>query len=92
MIVSDKDILGGAPCFKGTRVAVHDIAEMLANGGQVAAILAAYPTLTEGQVTAAAIYAEAYPRRGRPRQQREWRKAKQRASKKVELNKFLQAS
>ena len=92
MIVCDKDILGGAPCFKGTRIAVHDIAEMLANGDQVAAILAAYPTLTEMQVTAAAIYAEAYPRRGRPRQQPEWRKAKQCASKKVELDKLLQTS
>ena len=92
MILSDKDILGGAPCFKGTRIAVHDIAEMLANGDQVAAILAAYPMLTEVQVTAAAIYAEAYPRRGRPRQQPEWRRAKQRASKKVELDKLFQAS
>lgn len=92
MIVSDKDILGGAPCFKGTRIAVHDIAEMLANGDQVAAILAAYPTLTEGQVTAAAIYANAYPRRGRPRQQPDWRKVKQRASKRVDLDKLLQAS
>jgi len=48
MIVSDKGILGGAPSFKGTRIAVHDIAEMLANGGRVATIPAAYPTLTEG--------------------------------------------
>lgn len=92
MIVSDKDILDGAPCVKGTRIAVHDIAEMLANGDQAAAILAAYPTLTERQVTAAAIYAEAYPRRGRPRRQPEWREARQRASKKVELDKLLQAS
>ncbi len=92
MIMSDKDILSGAPCFKGTRIAVHDIAEILANGDQVAAILAAYPTLTEEQVTAAAIYAEAYPRRGRPSQQPEWRKAKRRTSRKVELDKLLQAS
>ncbi len=92
MIVSDKDILGGASCFKGTRIVVHDIAEMLANGDQVAVILTAYPTLTEVQVTAAAIYAEAYPRRGRPRHHPEWRKAKQRVSKKVELDKLLQAS
>lgn len=92
MIVSDKDILGGAPCFKGTRIAVHDVAEMQANGDQVVAILAAYPTLTEVQVTAAAIYAEAYPRRGRPRREPEWRKAKQRASRKVELDKLLQTS
>ena len=92
MIVSDRGILGGAPCFKGTRIVVHDIAEMLANGDQVATILAAYPRLTEGQVTAAVIYAEAHPRRGRPRRQPEWREAKRRATKKVELDKLLQAS
>lgn len=92
MIVSDKDILDGAPCFKGTRIAVHDIAEMLANGDQDAAILAAYPTLTERHVTAAAIYAEAHPRRGRPRQQPAWRKARQRRSKEVDLDKSLRAT
>ena len=92
MIVNDKGIVGGAPCFKGTRIAAHDIAEMLANGDQVATILAAYPTLTEGQMTAAVIYAEAYPRRGRPRRQPEWREAKRRATKEVELDKLLQAS
>ena len=31
MISSDQEILGGAPCFKGTRIPVHDIAEMLTN-------------------------------------------------------------
>ena len=75
MIVSDQDILGGAPRFKGTRITVHDIAEMLANGDRASAILAAYPMLTEAQLAAAAIYAEAYPRRGRPRRQARWREA-----------------
>ena len=72
IISSNKDILGGTPRFKGARLPVHDIAEMLANEDDVAAVLAAYPRLKEGQVTAAATYAEAYPRRGRPRRQPGW--------------------
>lgn len=86
MIVSDQDILGGAPCFKGTRITVHDIAEMLANGDRASAILAAYPMLTEAQVAAAAIYAEAYPRRGRPRRQARWREAGRHSSTELEMD------
>ena len=71
--IIDGGLLSGAPRFKGTRITVHDIAEMLANGDRASAIPAAYPMLSEAQVAAAAIYAEAYPRRGRPRRQARWR-------------------
>ena len=92
MIAIDKEVLGGVPCFKGTRIAVHDIADMLANGGDVSAVLAAYPALNDRQVAAAAIYAKAYPRRGRPRREPAWRKAGQRASKEVKLERPVRAS
>ena len=36
IISSNKDILGGTPRFKGARLPVHDIAEMLANEDDVA--------------------------------------------------------
>ena len=72
MIVSDKEILGGAPCFKGTRIPVHDIADMIGNGDPKAEILKAFPALNGEQVDAAAIYASAYPRRGRPRRRPAW--------------------
>ena len=67
MVEIDDGVLGGTPCFKGTRIPVHDIAAMLANGDPVAALQAAYPRLTEAQISVAPIYAEAYPRRGRRR-------------------------
>ena len=67
MVETDDNVLGGAPCYKGTRIPVHDIAAMLANGDSVAALQAGYPRLTEAQISAAPIYAEAYPRRGRRR-------------------------
>lgn len=91
-IATDKEVLGGAPCFKSTRIAVHDIADMLANGDDVSAVLAAYPALSDRQVAAAAIFAKAYPRRGRPRRAPAWRKAGQRVSKEVKLERPVQAS
>lgn len=91
-IAIDKEVLGGAPCFKGTRIAVHDIAEMLANSNDVSAVLAAYPTLNDRQVAAAEMYAKAYPRRGRPRREPEWRKVGRHASREVRLEKPVRAS
>ena len=90
MIVSHKEILGGAPCLKGTRIAVHDISDMLENGDTASAIVAAYPMLTEAQIVAAAAYAEAYPRRGRPSLERAWRKAKPLETKEVKLDKLFE--
>jgi uncharacterized protein (DUF433 family) len=67
VVSSASGVLRGAPVFKGTRIPVHDIASMLANGDKPAAIVKAYPQLDEERIRLAAIYASAYPRRGRPR-------------------------
>lgn len=91
MITVNKDVLSGTPCFRGTRVAVHDIAEMIANGDNVSAILAAYPMLTEGLVHAAVTYADAFPRRGRPRQRPLWHKKGLLSSNEVTFDKPSQA-
>lgn len=72
MVLVDKDVLGGAPCFKGTRIPVHDIAAMIGNGDEKPAIQKAYPQLTAGQIDLASVYAEAYPRRGRPPRKPFW--------------------
>ena len=63
-VVCDQAVLSGVPCIKGTRIPVHDIAAMLANGDSAEAILEAYPRLSETQVELAVVYARAYPRRG----------------------------
>jgi uncharacterized protein (DUF433 family) len=76
IVSSRHEVLGGAPVFKGTRIPVHDIAEMLANGDTQAAIRKAYPQLTADQVRLASIYALAYPARGRPRKSRRSRSPK----------------
>jgi uncharacterized protein (DUF433 family) len=67
IVSSTPDVLGGTPVFKGTRIPVHDIADMLANGDRPAAIVKAFPQLDVDRVRLAAIYALAYPVRGRPR-------------------------
>jgi uncharacterized protein (DUF433 family) len=75
MIAVDRGIMGGAPCIAGTRIPVHDIADMVANGDTVDAVAAAYPSLTPDQIRLAGVYAAAYPLRGRPPVKRAWRQA-----------------
>jgi len=67
LVSSTPEVLGGTPVFKGTRIPVHDIADMVANGDRPAEIVKAFPLLDVDRVRLAAIYAEAYPARGRPR-------------------------
>ena len=68
-VACDDAVLSGTPCIKGTRIPVHDLADMLANGDSIGAILEAFPQLSEARIELAAVYAEAYPRRGRPRRE-----------------------
>jgi uncharacterized protein (DUF433 family) len=72
LVVSDPEILGGDPVFRGTRVPVHVVAAMLERGATEADILKAYPRITAEMVRLALGYAQAYPLRGRPRSQ-PWR-------------------
>ena len=72
MVVADPDIMGGDPVFRSTRIPVHLIADILAQGDSEQDILASYPRLTAEMVRLAPIYAAAYPLRGRPRAQ-PWR-------------------
>jgi uncharacterized protein (DUF433 family) len=67
LVTATKGVQGGAPVFKGTDIAVHDIAEMLDGGLTPAAIVKAHPPLDRDGIRLGALYATAYPRRGRPR-------------------------
>ena len=92
MVVRDPRILGGLPVFVGTRVLVHDVADMLANGDSVEAIHAANPQLTVDQIGLAAEYALAYPRRGRPPANPAWRAAPAKSSRAIRLDDLPAAS
>lgn len=59
---------------------------MLANGNGIGAIHDAWPVLTVEQIEAAALYARAYPQRGRPRTRPAWRSRKPAASGEAALD------
>jgi len=66
LVVEDPDIRGGEPCIRGTRIGVYEVASMLEQGASEAEILEGYPSLRRGQLELATIFAQAYPRKGRP--------------------------
>jgi uncharacterized protein (DUF433 family) len=68
IVVMDPEILSGTPVIRGTRVPVYDVAASVASGIPVERILSSYPRLNRKQVELAALYVEANPQRGRPRQ------------------------
>jgi len=58
-IVADPDILVGKPVVRGTRVPVELIVTFVETGHTPAEIIAAYPQLTDADITAALAYARA---------------------------------
>ncbi len=66
MVISDPEIMRGTPVFKGTRIPVELVADMLAQGATGAEILEGYPTLGKKKIAMAPLYMRAFPRRGRP--------------------------
>jgi uncharacterized protein (DUF433 family) len=66
MIVSDPDIMRGSPVYRGTRIPVQLVADMLSQGATPEEILGGYPSLDKEKVSLAPFYVHAFPRRGRP--------------------------
>jgi len=66
MVISDPEILGGAPVYRETRIPVRLVADMLAQGASVKEILEGYPSLSREMIELASIYVRAFPRRGPP--------------------------
>ena len=56
-IVADTEICHGKPTFKGTRVIVSDILELVAAGERTEDILKSYPGITKGMIKEALEYA-----------------------------------
>jgi uncharacterized protein (DUF433 family) len=69
LVVIDPETMGGQPVFRGTRVPVHMIADLLRQGESPAVLRQSYPRVTAEMIELAPIYAEAHPERGRPRKQ-----------------------
>jgi len=66
MVASDPEIMRGTPVYKGTRIPVDLVADMLAQGATPDEILEGYPTLNKERIAIAPFYMRAFPRRGRP--------------------------
>jgi uncharacterized protein (DUF433 family) len=74
LIAEDPEVQGGAATFRGTRLMVHHVADLVAQGTDAAELAEDYPGLTPDMIAAAPIYARTHPRRGRPRKPA-WRHA-----------------
>ena len=66
LVVEDPEIRGGEPCIRGTRIGVYEVSSMLERGTSEGEILEGYPSLKREQIELANIFAQAYPRKGRP--------------------------
>jgi uncharacterized protein (DUF433 family) len=66
IVESDPAIMHGTPVFRGTRIPVHLVADMLEQGTPIVEILEGYPSLTREMAEYAGIYAATHPRPGRP--------------------------
>ena len=56
-ITIDPNICHGQACIKGTRIPVHQIIGMLANGNSIEELLKEYPSLTRDDILACLDYA-----------------------------------
>jgi len=63
-IVADPEICHGKPTFKGTRVMVWQILEMLESGDTTKEIIDAFPSLTPQHIKAALNYASSLTKEG----------------------------
>src|SRR6266853_4198397 len=62
MIVSDPEIMRGTPVYRGTRIPVELVADMLSQGASPEEILEGYPALDKERVELAPLYVQAFPR------------------------------
>jgi uncharacterized protein (DUF433 family) len=90
LVVSDPDIMRGTPVFKGTRIPVDLVADMLAQGATADEILDGYPTLDRERIAISQLYMRAFPRRGRP-SRRPWLGKNPRGRKSFPLSSLLTA-
>jgi uncharacterized protein (DUF433 family) len=65
LIVEDDEIQAGAATFRGTRILVHQIVDLLGQGADEAELFVDYPRLTRDMIAAALVFARAHPDRGR---------------------------
>ena len=88
IVTSDPAIMGGTPVFRGTRIPVDLIADMLAQGANAEEILEGYPTLDRERIAMAPLCARAFPVR-KSANRNPWSGKKPRAARSFRLNDLL---
>jgi uncharacterized protein (DUF433 family) len=73
LVVCDPEIMRGTPVFKGTRIPVDLVADMLAQGATAEEILEGYPTLSEEMISLAPLYTLVLPMQPNPNRSPSWR-------------------
>jgi uncharacterized protein (DUF433 family) len=91
MVVRDPRIMRGTPVFRGTRIPVDLVADMLTQGAAEDEILEGYPSLNKEMIAAAPLYMRAFPRRGRPGRH-PWQGKKARGRKSFQLRTLLRST
>jgi uncharacterized protein (DUF433 family) len=66
-VTIDPEVRAGEPVVRGTRIGIHALADLAAQGAPAEELLEDYPSLTPESLDAALAWARMYPRRGRPR-------------------------
>lgn len=64
-IESRREVLGGEPVFRGTRLSVRHVGGMVANGVTSETIREDYPVLSEEDIAFATLYTRVEPAPGR---------------------------
>ncbi|MEB0219863.1 DUF433 domain-containing protein [Pseudomonas sp. 10B1] len=67
VVVTDPDIMGGVPVFKGSRVPIDIVIASIDEGTSFEALKEDYGFLTIELIEDARIYVKTHPRRGRPK-------------------------
>jgi uncharacterized protein (DUF433 family) len=70
-VVSDPEIRGGELVVRGTRIPIHLLQDLVAQGATHDELLTDYPSLDDQRLRLALLYAKNHPRAGRPRK-RPW--------------------
>ncbi|MBV8841413.1 MAG: DUF433 domain-containing protein [Bryobacterales bacterium] len=66
LVTSDPEIMRGTPVFKGTRIPVDLVADMLAQGATAQEILEGYPPLSEEMISLAPLHTLVLPMQRNP--------------------------
>jgi uncharacterized protein (DUF433 family) len=66
-VAVDPEVRGGEPVFQGTRVPVHSVARKIELGASREELQEDHPQLRPEDLEMAVLFAELYPRQGRPR-------------------------